>query len=219
MRHFSPVLFVLLMGLAVSGCNERHRYQPPVPSPDPAPDPEPELVTTPKQPPEEIGGFLATEHHAESVVGAHPIEEPWAPPGRWVPARNDVHVWIPNFARHLETAIIAEVETTIPKHDRLYSVEPGWVGPRPGTRLIVLPGAFQVRVDSGAWALAAGLAALDTWHVPAPEGRPITEGVTYDVLYLAWRPQASGPYLPALAHELAHSWSRSWLGEGPPGVR
>lgn len=224
MRHFAPVLSVLLLGFAVAGCNERHRYQPPVSSLDPAPDPEPELVTTPKQPPEEIGGFLATEHHAESVVGAHPTEEPWAPPGEWIAVRaaegGTAHVWVPRFVpRHFLAALIAEVETTLPRHDRLYVTEPHWIGCRPGTRLIVLPGAFQVRVDSGAWALAAGLAALDTWHVPAPEGRPITEGVTYDVLYVAWRPQASGPYLPALAHELAHSWSRSWLGEGPPGVR
>lgn len=79
--------------------------------------------------------------------------------------------------------------------------------------LVILPGAFQVRVDTGAWLLAAGLSSFDSWHDAEAADQDA------DVLYVAWRPQASGPYLPALAHELAHSWSRSWLGEGPPGTR
>lgn len=205
----APSLLALLAALSAcchSGCGSRNR---PAVLPPPHVEPaEPAPVATPPRPAEEIGGFLAREHAALVGVGAHPVDEPWAPPGEWVAARNEVQVWVPRFVPlAFRAGLIVEVETTLPRHDRLYSTEPNWVGPKPGTRIVILPGAFQ----SGSL-LAAGLTSWDSWHEQG------AVDLDADVLYLAWRPQASGVYLPALAHELAHSWSRSWLGEGPPGA-
>ena len=211
-----------LTGVAslAQGCGSKHRPAV-LPPPHVAPIEPPPAPAPPPRPAEEIGGFLATEHVELVGIGSHPIEEPWAPPGEWIAVRaaegGTAHVWVPRFVpRHFLAALIAEVETTRPRHDRLYVTEPHWIGCKPGTRLVILPGAFQVRADTGLWLLAAGLSSFDSWHEPATASTPARDD---DVLYVAWRPQASGPYLPALAHELAHSWSRSWLGEGPPGTR
>lgn len=200
------------------GCHESRSRPAVLPPPHVAPIGPPAAPAPPPRPAEEIGGFLAQEHVELVGIGAYPHEEPWAPPGEWVSVRaaqgGTAHVWVPRFVpRSYLAALIAEVETTLPRHDRLYGADPSWVGLPLGARLVILPGAFQLRTDTGLWELAAGLTAMDSWHEPAAVDRDA------DVIYVGWRPQASGPYLPALAHELAHSWSRSWLGEGPPGTR
>jgi hypothetical protein len=202
----------LSLGFHTSGCGSRHR-----PAVLPPPHVEPAAVEpapAPRRPAEEIGGFLAREHVELVGVGVSPPEEPWAPPGEWVPVRaaegGVAYAWVPRFVPlSYRAGLVAEIETTLPRHDRLHVTEPHWVGPKPGTRIVILPGAFQLPAGTSSWILAAGQVTWDGWHDPAAEDRDA------DVIYLAWRPQASGPYLPALAHELAHSWSRSWLGEGP----
>lgn len=187
----------------VAGCSGRTRtvYAPPVQVPVPAPAPA-AAKPLPLQ--------LVSTHTAEQGVGWSAEWEPVAPPGSWRALHSGAHLWIPSaVAATYELQLIAEVETTAPEAHPLLppgSIPPGTRGPKPGTRVIVLPGPFSVHPSL--WAV--GLDLWDAWHDPAT-------GIAHDVIYVSWRPGGAAggnPLLvPALNHELAHSWGRSWLGE------
>lgn len=187
--------------LAHAGCkgDPRTRYVAPL---APAPDPAPVEVRTP--PAEATQGQLLNAHTAVVTVGVSPGDsEPYAPPGRWIETPRGAFLWLPSFAEAagLLMPVVAEVDTTLPRHDLLFAPDPAWVGAKPGTRVVVLAGHFALGNR-----LVAGLTQWSGWHDPATK-------LDHDVLYVSWRTQAAGIYLPAYAHELAHSWSRSWLGE------
>lgn len=193
--------------VACYGCGDgrRTRY---VASLSPAPDPAPVPVYTP--PAARLPLQLVSTHTAEVGAGWSAEWEPVAPPGSWRALPSGAWLWVPSaVAATYELQLIAEVETTAPEAHPLLppgSIPPGTRGPKPGTRVIVLPGPFSVHPSL--WAV--GLDLWDAWHDPAT-------GIAHDVIYVSWRPGGAAggnPLLvPALNHELAHSWGRSWLGE------
>lgn len=192
----------VLLGVAAAGCGPKRRpalydAAPTLPtSYSPAADAAPTL------PPEPTEGRLVAGHEAAlGRPGTRP-EEPLAPPGRWRSAPWG-WAWVPDYMPEGRlTEILLEIGYTVPRHPA--TEEPLAVpsGPKPGTRVVLLPGpAFALGS-----LLAAGLYAQGLWD----EG----DGTFSDVIWLGLTDAATRAlapaghayrlYAPAAAHELGH---------------
>jgi hypothetical protein len=192
-----------LLGVAAAGCNHRDRRKagPYLPSVDPETEAYMEPDPPPPFPPEPTEGRLVAGHEAAlGRPGTRP-EEPLAPPGEWV--WSTYKLWKPSYLPwSVYYEIEAEIARTVPRHpatEQPLAVPPG---PKPGTRVVLLPGpAFALGS-----LLAAGLYAPAIWD----EG----DGTFSDVIWLGLTDAATRAavpeghpyrlYAPAAAHELGH---------------
>lgn len=191
-----------LLGLAAQGCGPKRRpaHMPPGGLASPAPQGEPPAAAP--LPPEPTEGRLIHGHHAAlGLPGTRP-QEPLAPPGRWVVAALwRGWVWWPDYVPAGPLAEIEnEIAATLPRWEPDQQPLSGGPGPKPGTRVVLLPGP-SFAADG---LFAAGLYGPRAWSDGADV---IWLGLT-DAATRAAVPEGHPYrlYAPAAGHELAHQY-------------
>lgn len=195
---------LLGLGTVATGCNhrDRNRARPYGAAPTLPTSYSPSADAAPTLPPEPTEGRLIHGHHAAlGLPGTRP-QEPLAPPGRWVVAALwRGWVWWPDYVpAALLAAVETEIAATLPRWEPDQPPLSGGPGPKPGTRVVLLPGPsfaahgllasglFLHRAwDDGSDVIFLGLTDAAT-RASVPEGHP------YRL------------YAPAAGHELAHQY-------------
>lgn len=200
----ASVLVALGVGASTQGCKDaRTRYvevQSPAPPAPPPPAPVREVPAT----------QLVSRHHADLGYGSVFSWEPHAPAGRWLPTNGGIMVWVPAAVEVVPgraAELLLQVDATPPEPDTRL---PAGARLPAGSRVIVLPGPFDVATGSQLPLWAVGLAGGPVWE----EGG----GRQSLACWVSWRPVPSERRLaPAYAHEARHLLTGDPMAGHPGG--